>query len=364
MLYFTFIFFQFEKFCEPILNLAGFYIEIISTDYEGHARKYVEDIPKLPNAILVAGGDGTLSETVTGLFRREDGEICPIGILPVGRTNSVARRLFALSERPTSNIEEVKILANAAISAVRGKIEKKDAMKIELINSEGDDQPQTRPVYAVGGLQWGAFRDILSKRDKYWYTNGLREYVAFLFNAFSDDITWNCKARLVYSDPCTGCKNCRSQADKPKHAKNTRWWAKFTPRAKPTAPVGIDYSKIINESCNDTHELEVDSTEFELVTRNLELEGSELPQLKVRLSGALQKGFGYTLDAWSRVKSHAKLPYVEHIIDAKSVEIIPETDKNKKENDNFYSIDNEDFEVKPIRVSVVPEALQVFVLRP
>lgn len=38
----------------------------MKTDSEGHARRYVEELETLPSAILCAGGDGTLSEIVTG----------------------------------------------------------------------------------------------------------------------------------------------------------------------------------------------------------------------------------------------------------------------------------------------------------
>lgn len=60
----------FEKYCEPILHLGGLAVEIIKTDSEGHARKYVEELQVLPRAILVAGGDGTLSEAVTGMYTK------------------------------------------------------------------------------------------------------------------------------------------------------------------------------------------------------------------------------------------------------------------------------------------------------
>lgn len=57
---------QFEQYCAPILNLGGLSIDIVRTEHEGHARKYVEELETLPQAILCAGGDGTLSEIVTG----------------------------------------------------------------------------------------------------------------------------------------------------------------------------------------------------------------------------------------------------------------------------------------------------------
>jgi acylglycerol kinase len=161
----VFFFLQFAKYCEPILFLSGLAIDIVKTDSEGHARRYIEGLQQLPDALIIAGGDGTLSEAITGLMRRNTSEVCPVLIVPVGRTNSVANKMFLGSM--SSNLEEAKGITNAAMSIVRGKLENKDVMKIEIIPSADETVP-LKPVYAVGSLQWGAFRDILAKRDKYW----------------------------------------------------------------------------------------------------------------------------------------------------------------------------------------------------
>lgn len=41
-------------------------MDVVKTDSEGHARRYIEELETLPETILCAGGDGTLSEVVTG----------------------------------------------------------------------------------------------------------------------------------------------------------------------------------------------------------------------------------------------------------------------------------------------------------
>lgn len=58
---------DFEKYCEPLLHLAGLQVDVIQTATEGNAKEIVETL-KGTEAIIVAGGDGTLSETVTGKF--------------------------------------------------------------------------------------------------------------------------------------------------------------------------------------------------------------------------------------------------------------------------------------------------------
>lgn len=57
---------DFETYCEPLLHLAGLQVEVVQTTSEGNAKEIVENL-KGTEAIIVAGGDGTLSETVTGI---------------------------------------------------------------------------------------------------------------------------------------------------------------------------------------------------------------------------------------------------------------------------------------------------------
>lgn len=73
---------QFERYCAPILNLAGICVDIIQTESEGHAKTLVEKLSPT-DAIVVAGGDGTLSEVITGLLRQfgeQSNNLLPIGL--------------------------------------------------------------------------------------------------------------------------------------------------------------------------------------------------------------------------------------------------------------------------------------------
>lgn len=53
-------------------------------------------------------------------------------------------------------------------------------MKIEVL--DGDEEKQKKPIYAVSGIRWGAYRDAEVKKDKYWYFGSLRKYATYLFN--------------------------------------------------------------------------------------------------------------------------------------------------------------------------------------
>ena len=79
-------------------------------------REEIMQLMKDADAVLVAGGDGTVMEVVTGLMRREDRDAAaqvPIGILPVGKNNLTAKSLFPGAEN------QVRLLGEATMAVVR-----------------------------------------------------------------------------------------------------------------------------------------------------------------------------------------------------------------------------------------------------
>lgn len=345
--------------------MAGLSVEMVKTDSEGHARRYVEELPQLPDAIIIAGGDGTISETVTGLLRRNRGESCPVGILPVGRSNTLAKHLFGYTD--TSNVKQVESLADATIAVVRGKINEQDVIKIEPIPTatvESSDSSQLKPIYAMATIHWGAFRDALTMRDKYWYTGPWRAYTAFLFNAFSDGLTWNCNAHLRYSPPCNGCSNCyvRPMATAGTNASggSRRWWSGFTSSSAGQTKNGsphMDYSKVQNVNCRETTERIVHPSEM-IVELNPKRQPEEMPKLSVLMGKDDNTGIDFVRESWSRLRTDAFEPSL--VMEVRSIEIDPERVYGD-ESEAFFSIDNEAYEVKPVRISVVPRAVRLYV---
>lgn len=348
---------QFEKYCEPILHLAGYLVDIVQTDSVGHARRYIESLESIPDAILIAGGDGTVSETVTGLLRRfNKDEQCPLGILPVGRTNATLLKYFNLPENP-NNVEKIREYASSAIAIVRGKTERKHIMKVQVLsestNTDGENSEKTiKPIYAMNSLQWGAFKDAQNLRDKYWYLGPLREYAATLFNAFSSEkLTWNCNAVLKYTPPCKGCSNCYVKEEQ-KSPVHTRWWSRFVPKFKlgQQSNTSIDYSKIVNENCNKQTVIEIKPTEIIL---GLSSQGPS--KLKVNVTEAIDNGFDFIKENWKRIKT-GKINTMD-LLEGRTIELIPEN----LSSEVFYFIDNEPYEVRAVKISVIPSAVNVFV---
>lgn len=116
----------------------------------------------------------------------------------MGKSNSLAKMLFPRG----GNLEKVRCLADATMAVVEETVKPIDVLKVEIIEGEN------RPIYAVSGIKWGAYRDAESKKDSYWLYGGLRKYATYLFNGYKNSLCWNCTAVINYSPPCAGCSNC------------------------------------------------------------------------------------------------------------------------------------------------------------
>nr|CAD7571418.1 unnamed protein product [Timema californicum] len=331
---------EFEKFCAPLLYLAGISVTIIQTEHEGQARSLVEELDQA---------------VVTGLLRRPDGEIAtsrkfPIGILPLGRTNTVGNALFA---RDTNT---VRTMADSAMAIIREFAKPIDVVKIEALETETD--LPGKPIYCLAGIEWGAYRDTNARKDKYWYFDGLRWYAAYLFNGLKSDISWRCEADLDFSLPCPGCSSCHTAVEQDvssdKQKVGARWWQSYLPRLGQSPATNkyhveqIDYSQIHNKACGIQHRKEVSTIEFSLTTANVDKncvrEGDSHLQLNLG-----PKEISYTdfvAEGWKRIRGQE--PFVEEKLKTREFELRPALPNNSKEQEKWISIDNEDYELKPI----------------
>ena len=86
---------KYEKYAAPLFHLAGLRVSLIQTEREGQAKDLME-IMDNTDAVVIAGGNGTMHEAVTGLLRRNDQEIVsqklPIGLIPIGKRNTIFKR--------------------------------------------------------------------------------------------------------------------------------------------------------------------------------------------------------------------------------------------------------------------------------
>lgn len=273
----------------------------------------------------------------SGLLRRnDDANRFPLGILPLGTTNSLGNTLFPGGK----GVEKVKQLIDACMAIVQGNTVWKDAMKIEPLTNE--EETPSRPIYAMASIDWGAFRDVQSKRDKYWIYGPFREYASFIFNGYKNSITWTCTGVITYTPPCAGCGNCLKKKPEVK-----RKWSFFMPSTQ--AADNIDKTKILNPECASSDELCFKTCEVRISPK---LSGG-LPALRVELG---QNKYSYTefvSEGWQRMKGDSK---IKEALQARTVLLQPQ---NTKE-DEVFEIDKEEFDVKPMKVTILPNMIKLF----
>ncbi|XP_051579659.1 acylglycerol kinase, mitochondrial-like isoform X1 [Myxocyprinus asiaticus] len=163
----------FEKNAAPILHLAGVEVKIVKTDYEGQAKKLME-LMEQTDMLIIAGGDGTLQEVITGLLRRTDEETfskISIGFIPLGSKNSLSQSLHLVSDNKAQHI------TSATLSILKG-----ETVPLDVLQIKGEKEP----VFALLGLRWGAFRDVASSISKYWYLGPLKTRAAHWFSTLKE----------------------------------------------------------------------------------------------------------------------------------------------------------------------------------
>ncbi|XP_043269650.1 acylglycerol kinase, mitochondrial [Venturia canescens] len=349
----------FEKYCEPLLHLAGISVTIIQTESEGQARSLIENLETPTDAIIVAGGDGTLADVVTGLMRKYSTNLgnvkkCPIGVLPLGQTNRLADSLF----EDYNELADVHKMADATMAVVRGATKAIDAVEVQPL--EKDPENDIKPVYAVGIIEWGAWRDAESRVNKYWYWGYLRKYVTYIFTGYKKDVNWDCNATVRYSEPCHGCSRCYKELHSTEETNTTRrWWQAFLPR-KVVHATGPDYSKIVNDKCGELHELPISATELHLTTDNIEnVDPHTPPSIKLQLGPETISYTDFIAEGWRRVRGDNK-PTLNEALRAKQIELIPNKAENFGDKEQMFSIDNDEFELKPLKIRLLSKAVTIF----
>jgi acylglycerol kinase len=116
----------FDKNVAPILNLSGLDVRLIRLDKNSEANEYMKEIDlNDTDAIVVAGGNATVNEVISGLVHREDSveflKRIPIGVIPIGETNNFARKWLGIFGAKRNDEAEFRLLADSALAIIKGK---------------------------------------------------------------------------------------------------------------------------------------------------------------------------------------------------------------------------------------------------
>ncbi|CAD5114804.1 DgyrCDS3846 [Dimorphilus gyrociliatus] len=320
----------YEKNVAPLLHLAGLQVSLIRTEYEGQGKQYAKVIEADEvDAIVIAGGNGTVGEIVTGLFRSSKSNI-PVGVIPLGKTNTVANKIFGDSGEVLNCLE-------AAMSIIKGVTKKENIMKIRA--EEGE------PVFALSDLLWGTFRDTHAQVDKYWYYGPLKRKVAYLATTLRGTWPPTIQADITYTLPCSGCNKCVPKFEPPKW----RWWHILL---KPQYELpAVDYSKIVNENCGIEHNESISGIELHAKLNESSIAVSILNDAPEKME--------FIKEGWAREKNQNLNLIKRKSIDVQSLKLNPQMPK-ETETKAWLNIDNEEFELFPLTFELIKSKLLLF----
>ncbi|XP_016945587.3 acylglycerol kinase, mitochondrial [Drosophila suzukii] len=334
----------FKNYCEPVLHLAGYSVEILRTNHIGHAKSYVEEMAALPDAIVVAGGDGTSSEVVTGLMRRR-GNLCPITILPLGRSFQSASKRFQIFG--VKDVAYVKSLCKALEPMLKDESQYQSVIRFDVIKGDEENDSQLKPIFGLNGLSWGLMEDINSAKDKYWYFGPLRHYASAASKSFADN--WSLKTDYVYTPPCPGCVDCASTQRQDAlpvggglFTRNLFKYQRNSGESRRTL--------VKNDNCANKFEGSVEASQINI---NCVQNEENFAELESQFISSLQPGWEF-IKQIPQVTCSNILPSL--VVKSRTIQLHPAGEMAEK----FYSIDGEEYDARPIKVSVVPNAIKVF----
>ena len=134
----------YDKTIFPLLHLIGVDARVYRLD----TIKDPDDLndlltnkiePNELNALMIVGGDGTLSELTPHLIKSDILGNLPICIVPIGEHVSFARSLFSLTNYKKKLHDDVSLLCESVFALFNGKIVRKPLLKITISNK--NDKP-------------------------------------------------------------------------------------------------------------------------------------------------------------------------------------------------------------------------------
>ncbi|HJM47900.1 MAG: diacylglycerol kinase family lipid kinase [Candidatus Marinimicrobia bacterium] len=143
---------------KPYFDEANAELNIIETEYAGHARDIAAELPlDSITGFCAIGGDGTMHEIVNGMMSRKDGMRVPIGLITGGTGNSFMHDLDCLD--PVEAVQ--RILTNRT-------------RKIDLFKAEA----KGNLYFGFNIVGWGMPTDINILAEKMRWLGGQRYNIA------------------------------------------------------------------------------------------------------------------------------------------------------------------------------------------
>lgn len=317
--------------------MAGYSVDVIKTKHIGHAKAIMETLHQLPDVVVVAGGDGTSSEVVTGLIRRNE-EICPILFLPLGEKNETA--LSLMENKLKKNSEFIQYLSQCVLTLVNGHIQHRPVVKYELVENT-KQQEQRKAIFGLHTFSWGILKDIDVNKEKYWYFGVLKHHASAIITSLSKKFNQNILANIISTPPCPGCNKCEL------YTKNNSWFTvtKFLPQVN--SQPSVQLRNHINEMCSIKKHYKIDAKQINITCQ-------QNPDLFFELNTAVIENISSRLDFLIDMMKQIKLQ-PSTSLESRTIEVIP-----VQSDHQTYYIDGEEYDARHIKISCLPNALKCF----
>uniref|UniRef100_A0A8C5IB02 Acylglycerol kinase, mitochondrial n=1 Tax=Junco hyemalis TaxID=40217 RepID=A0A8C5IB02_JUNHY len=326
----------FEKNAAPILHLSGLDVTIVKTDHEGQAKQLLE-IMENTDLIIIAGGDGTVQEVITGLLRRADEAAfskIPIGFIPLGKTCTLSHTLYP------ECTNQVQHITNATLAILKG-----ETVPLDVLQIKGKKE---QPVFAVSGLRWGSYRDAGVTASKYWYLGPLKTKAAHLFSVFKE---WPQKhqACLMYVGPTERPpeepeeKSSRPPLYVRLYRRLRSYWS--SPKEFPQEVAPEDWEK-----------LKLSTIELSIATRNKQLDLARTKDfMDICIEAECVSKGEFVHRGSQKMRDPHMCPEGSQCIQAsRCILQLPEG------TEGSFGIDNEEYEAMPVEVKLLPRKLRFF----
>ncbi|ODM99925.1 Sphingosine kinase 1 [Orchesella cincta] len=137
----------------PVFEDCGISVNVITTEYSGHAAKFISaaDLKKF-DGIVAVGGDGLVNEVVNGLRTRSDSQQAlhlPLGVVATGSGNGLARSIasyYGESQGYRNNP-----VLYSALAVARGCVSPVNLAEVSL---------DGRTSFSFLSVGWGLLSDI------------------------------------------------------------------------------------------------------------------------------------------------------------------------------------------------------------
>jgi len=349
----------FRKNSKPVLFLSGSNVKLVKLDHEGQAKQLMA-VLEPTDMIVCAGGDGTVNEIVTGIMRRPDSEKwanTPIGIIPLGKTNTICEMLSKGKEGKTQQ----QWITEATSNLFSGNATMVDVFRVET--EDGKD------AYGLTDFRWGFYRDAFAKQNNYWFLGSFKKYMTYIWNSKWVKTAEPNELDLSCNEPLKATKEVKEATLGPL---NTRQGHNIS-LSKMLSPL---LPSFIKSSESEVEDVKVEE-EQEIVKEPEVFDKMEQDIATVEFMASANKHElnerreSYSMHLSLQEKHFNFAEFVQNgpssMVDGRYVPVNPVKENQcskfkivpKNKEDSFFSIDNEAFEAVPCTVELLPNRIKM-----